>query len=101
MIKKYLDFVERLRGLNSVAKDLVKLLKKSKIENIEELIKHFDFWKAFVAINTNLAILETKDVDFNHPGCFNYLKALFTFNLLLFILSVIHSVNVLSTFFSN
>jgi len=68
MIKKYLDFVERLRGLNSVAKDLVKLLKKSKIENIEELIKHFDFWKAFVAINTNLAILETKDVDFNHPG---------------------------------
>jgi len=68
MIKKYLDFVERLRGLNSVAKDLVKLLKKSKTENIEELIKHFDFWKAFVAINTNLAILETKDVDFNHPG---------------------------------
>jgi len=68
MIKKYLDFVERLRGLNSVAKDLVKLLKKSKIEDTEELVKHFDFWKAFVAINTNLAILETKDVDFNHPG---------------------------------
>jgi len=68
MIKKYLDFIERLKGLNSVAKDLVKLLKKSKIEDIEELVKHFDFWKAFVAINTNLAVLETKDVDFNHPG---------------------------------
>jgi len=68
MIKKYLDFVERLRGLNSVAKDLVKLLKKSKVEPLEELVKHFDFWKAFVGINTNLAVLETRDVDFNHPG---------------------------------
>jgi len=68
MIKKYLDFLERLRGLNSVAKDLVKLLKKSKVEPLEELVKFFDFWKVFVGINTNLAVLETRDVDFNHPG---------------------------------
>lgn len=72
MIKKYLDFIERLKGLNSVAKDLVKLLKKSKIEHIEELVGHFEFWKAFVAINTDLAVLKTKDVDHKHPGCFIY-----------------------------
>jgi len=68
MIKKYLDFIERLKGLNSVAKDLVKLLKKSKIEHIEELVGHFEFWKAFVAINTDLDVLKTKDVDHKHPG---------------------------------
>ena len=68
MIQKYLDFIARLRGLNLIAKDFAKIIKKAKLEPLDEMNNLFEFWKAFVGLKCDISALEPNDVDKTHPG---------------------------------
>ena len=67
-IKKYIDLVARMRGLSLIARDFYKSLKKGKVEPLEQVVDHLAYWKGFVATSFNLAELNPKGVDSNHPG---------------------------------
>ena len=67
-IKKYIDLIARLRGLSLIAKDFYKSIKKGKVENLELINDHLAYWKGFVGKTFDIAELNPKGVDSNHPG---------------------------------
>ena len=67
-IKKYIDLVARLRGLSLIARDFYKSIKKGKVENLEQILDHLDYWKGFVGKTFDIGELNPKGVDSNHPG---------------------------------
>jgi len=84
MVNKYLDFIARMRGLNLIAKDLAKLIKKAKLEPLEELESQFTYWKDFVSPAFNVAGLQPIDVDKSHEGM-KYVMWICLFRTLLYL----------------
>lgn len=67
-IRKFIDLVARLRGLNLIAKDFYKSIKKGKVEPLENISNHLLYWKGFVGKTFDIGTLNPKGVDANHPG---------------------------------
>lgn len=71
-IKKYFDFITRMRQLNLITKDFIKVCKKAKLEQktIESLDKFSNIWKDLLSPKYDVAVLEPNSEDFtiNHPG---------------------------------
>ncbi|XP_078490996.1 uncharacterized protein LOC100180263 [Ciona intestinalis] len=67
-IRKYIDLVARMRGLNLIARDFYKSIKKGKLEPLENVLNHLQYWKGFVGTSFNIGELNPKGIDSNHPG---------------------------------
>lgn len=67
-ILKYIDLVARMRCLNLIARDFYKSIKKGKLEPLENVLIHLQYWKGFTATSFDLKELNPKGVDANHPG---------------------------------
>lgn len=67
-IRKFIDLVARMRGLNLIAKDFYKSIKKGKLEPLENILNHLQYWKGFVGKTFDIGTLSPKGVDANHPG---------------------------------
>lgn len=68
MLKKYLDMVARMRGLNLVGKSFIKVAKKSKLEPRDPLERQSAVWKCFVSPGIDVTAMTPQDVDSDHPG---------------------------------
>jgi len=67
-IRKFIDLVARLRGLSVIANDFFKSIKKGKVEPLENILNHLQYWKGFVGKTFDIGTLNPKGVDPNHPG---------------------------------
>ncbi|CAK8690693.1 unnamed protein product [Clavelina lepadiformis] len=67
-IKKYIDLIARLRGLNLIARDFYKSIKKGKVEPLENILNHLQYWKGFTGKTFDIGELNPKGVDMKHPG---------------------------------
>jgi len=68
MIRKFLDFIARMKGLNLVSINFYKDIKKAKLEPLTELNNHMLYWKGFLAPNYDMTVLQPIGVDATHPG---------------------------------
>lgn len=70
-IRKYIDLVARMRCLNLIARDFYKSIKKGKLEPLENILNHLQYWKGFTVTTFDLGEVSAKGIESNQS------KALF------------------------
>lgn len=66
-IRKYIDMVARMRCLNLIARDFYKSIKKGKLEPLENVLNHLQYWKGFTVASFDLGEVSPKGVEPNDP----------------------------------
>lgn len=70
-IRKYIDLVARMKGLNLIARDFYKSIKKGKLEPLDNISSHLLYWKGFTVASFDLGEVSLNGIERNHPGKVN------------------------------